>query len=161
LSFFNNLPKVDIRQKFAQSGHFSPIGLCKFNTKWVGLHFGRFFHKPFWNNHPTKNPSFSSKFSDVFGDGNISNLLLTQAMPPQQSLWTRVARFFLVPCTKTGENMPNYHKIYQMPIKVYQMAVKKQMSIKYTLQRPSKIYQNCEFWSENIPSGNPVVGKGL
>jgi hypothetical protein len=30
---------------------------------------------------------------------------------------SRVARFFLVQHTKTGKNVPNYHKIYQMSIK--------------------------------------------
>jgi hypothetical protein len=29
----------------------------------------------------------------------------------------RVARFFLAKYTKTGENIPNYRKIYQMSIK--------------------------------------------
>jgi hypothetical protein len=29
----------------------------------------------------------------------------------------RVARFFLLQHTKTGENIPNYHKIYQTAIK--------------------------------------------
>jgi hypothetical protein len=29
----------------------------------------------------------------------------------------RVARFFLLQNTKTGENVPNYHKLYQMSIK--------------------------------------------
>jgi hypothetical protein len=55
---------------------------------------------------------------------------------------------------KLSQNIPNAHKSISN-------GRKKQMSIKYTLQRPSKIYQNCEFWSENIPSGNPVVDKGL
>jgi hypothetical protein len=30
---------------------------------------------------------------------------------------TRVARFFLVQNTKTGKNIPNYYKLYQMSIK--------------------------------------------
>jgi hypothetical protein len=30
---------------------------------------------------------------------------------------SRVARFFLVQNTKTGKNIPNYHKLYQMSIK--------------------------------------------
>jgi hypothetical protein len=41
------------------------------------------------------------------------------------------------------------------------------MAVKYskwpnnipTIPRPSKIYPNWEFWSENIPSGNPVLAK--
>jgi hypothetical protein len=32
---------------------------------------------------------------------------------------TRVARFFLVQHTKTGENIPNDHKIYQIDIKYF------------------------------------------
>jgi hypothetical protein len=37
------------------------------------------------------------------------------------------------------ENLPNGHNIYQ------QLNCKK----------PTKIYQNCDFWFENKPSGNP------
>jgi hypothetical protein len=33
------------------------------------------------------------------------------------SVWTRTARFFLAQHTKTGKNIPNYHKLYQMAIK--------------------------------------------
>jgi hypothetical protein len=36
----------------------------------------------------------------------------------------RVARFFLVHDTKTGKNVPNEHKMYQMLIQFFQMAVK-------------------------------------
>jgi hypothetical protein len=32
----------------------------------------------------------------------------------------RVARFFLVQNTKTGKNIPNCHKMYQMAIKYFQ-----------------------------------------
>jgi hypothetical protein len=35
---------------------------------------------------------------------------------PEVDPTTRVARFFLVQNTKTGENIPNYHKIYQIGI---------------------------------------------
>jgi hypothetical protein len=35
-----------------------------------------------------------------------------------------VARFFLAQNTKTGKNIPNDHKTYQMAIKYFQMAVK-------------------------------------
>jgi hypothetical protein len=34
----------------------------------------------------------------------------------------RVARFFLVQLTKTGENIPNDHKIYQMAVKHFQWS---------------------------------------
>jgi hypothetical protein len=34
-----------------------------------------------------------------------------------------------------------------------------QMSIKHTsIAKPSKMYLNCNFWSKNIPSGNPAFG---
>jgi hypothetical protein len=26
----------------------------------------------------------------------------------------------------------------------------------FSIPRPSKIYPNCDFWFENVPSGNPV-----
>jgi hypothetical protein len=50
--------------------------------------------------------------------------------------YLRVARFFLVQHTKTGENIPNNHKISTSSI-----------------ARPSKIYPNWYFWFENKPSG--------
>jgi hypothetical protein len=31
------------------------------------------------------------------------------------------------------------------------------MAVKYTIARHSKIYPNCDFWPENIPSGNPTA----
>jgi hypothetical protein len=64
----------------------------------------------------------------------------------------RVARFVLVKNTKTGKNIPNYHKIYQMLIKHPNM---KMLGCFINIARPSKIYPNCYFWSENVPSGNP------
>jgi hypothetical protein len=44
---------------------------------------------------------------------------------------TRVARFFLVKHTKTGENIPDDHKIYQMAIKIPNGGKIDQMAIKY------------------------------
>jgi hypothetical protein len=32
-----------------------------------------------------------------------------------------------------------------------------QMALKCTIAGPSKIYPNCYFWFENIPSGNPAL----
>jgi hypothetical protein len=76
----------------------------------------------------------------------------------------RVARFFL-------KNIPNDHKIYQMAIiYIYHMAIiisngRKidQTIIKctpaFTIQRPSKIYPNLDFWFENKPSGNLAPGE--
>jgi hypothetical protein len=40
------------------------------------------------------------------------------------------------------------------------MAVKYNKSPKniptFSIARPSKIYPNCDFWFENLPSGNPA-----
>jgi hypothetical protein len=35
----------------------------------------------------------------------------------KREIASKVARFFLVQNTKTGENIPNYHELYQMSIK--------------------------------------------
>jgi hypothetical protein len=40
------------------------------------------------------------------------------------TLGSRVARFFLVQYTKTGENIPNDYKIYQMAIRYSQWPLK-------------------------------------
>jgi hypothetical protein len=48
---------------------------------------------------------------------------------PGVCFWGRIARFFLVQHTKTG-------RIYQI-------------TNKYTIAKPSEIYQNCDFWFEN------------
>jgi hypothetical protein len=76
---------------------------------------------------------------------------------------TRVARF------QTRKIIPKDHKVYQNTTKwytkrntkyMYQMIIKctKWPIIlpKFSTPRPSKIDQNCDFWYENIPSGNPV-----
>jgi hypothetical protein len=81
---------------------------------------------------------------------------------------SRVARFFLYFMYQ------NEGKFTKLPLN-YPMALKYghntfQMAIEYTnfflsmallnlptffFPRPSKIYQNLDFWFENIPSGNP------
>jgi hypothetical protein len=71
----------------------------------------------------------------------------------------RVARFFSVQFTSTGKNILNYHKIYQMSIKYIKWTknipnVHKIPILTSSIARPTKIYPNCDFWSENIPSGN-------
>jgi hypothetical protein len=63
----------------------------------------------------------------------------------------RVARFFLVQHTKTGENIPNDHKIYQMAINISNGRKIHQMDIKYT-----KFTQIGIFLFENEPSGIPA-----
>jgi hypothetical protein len=61
---------------------------------------------------------------------------------------TRVARFFLVQHTKTGEkltklpkNIPNYHKIYQRAVKYIP---------KFSIKRPSKTYKNIWIFGMQI-----------
>jgi hypothetical protein len=72
---------------------------------------------------------------------------------------TRVARFFLIHDTKTGKNVPNEHKKYQILIKhpnvhkIYQMPPN--ISTLSHL-RPSKISPNWDFWFEKKPPGNPA-----
>jgi hypothetical protein len=68
--------------------------------------------------------------------------------------------------TKPMENIPNGHQTYQITIKctklpqhipndfqIYQMAKK---FSKFFIARLSKMYENRDFWYENIPSGNPM-----
>jgi hypothetical protein len=59
----------------------------------------------------------------------------------------RVARFILLKNTKTGDNVPNEHKIYPMAKKYTKWQ-------KYSVPRPSKIYPNRDICYENIPSGS-------
>jgi hypothetical protein len=68
--------------------------------------------------------------------------------------------FFSAQNTKTGKNMPNDHKMYQMAIKIPfgRKIDKKAIKIPTSsTARPCKIYPNCEFWFENIPSGNTGI----
>jgi hypothetical protein len=43
--------------------------------------------------------------------------------------------------------LPNGHKIYPITLKYTSLSI----------LRPSKIYQNWDFWFENKPSGNPAL----
>jgi hypothetical protein len=55
----------------------------------------------------------------------------------------------------SGKNVPNEHKMYQMVIKYPKWPYN--IIIYYISNlRPSKIYPNWDFWSENKPSGNPA-----
>jgi hypothetical protein len=56
-------------------------------------------------------------------------------------------------CTKLTHNVPNGHRISQMPVKYFQWP--SNMSAFFNL-RPSKICPNWDFWFENKPSGNPA-----
>jgi hypothetical protein len=88
------------------------------------------------------------------------------------SVKSRVARFSLVQNTKTGKNIPDYHKIYQITTKytrlpqnipnghkIFPMAVIQtkwsKNLLRFSIARPSKIDQNWDFWFENKPSVNP------
>jgi hypothetical protein len=75
--------------------------------------------------------------------------------------------FLLAPNIPKWENtylhmyLPNYHKIYQMEVNNTKWIYIK-VAIKYTkFTIPSckitKINPNWDFWSENIPSGNPAL----
>jgi hypothetical protein len=79
----------------------------------------------------------------------------------------RVARFFLVHDTKTGKNVPDEYKMYQMNTKctkwaqnipnrhkIFQMAIK-YINIFQTKALQNLIYPNWDFRFENKPSGNP------
>jgi hypothetical protein len=68
---------------------------------------------------------------------------------------TRVARFFFVKRTKTGETIPNDHKYTKWLLNRQNGPIMDQMAIEYTnipisLQDPSKFTQNWEFWFENL-----------
>jgi hypothetical protein len=45
--------------------------------------------------------------------------MISPPAPEAITLGSSVARFFLVQNIKTGENIPNYHKIYKMAIKYF------------------------------------------
>jgi hypothetical protein len=66
----------------------------------------------------------------------------------------RVARFFFIQNTKTGEiyqmatKLPNGHKLYHIEV-IYSNVPT------FFVPRPSKFYPNLDFWFENKPSGNP------
>jgi hypothetical protein len=71
---------------------------------------------------------------------------------------TRVARFSLVQYTNTWKNIPNYHKIYQMAVnyvKWPENGPKVHKIYYFSTERLLNIFRNCDFWSENKPSGNP------
>jgi hypothetical protein len=64
----------------------------------------------------------------------------------------RVACFFLQQFTRTGKKNPNGHKRYQMALKYFKL----QWNIAtYYFSKPPRMYPYLDFWSENIPSGNP------
>jgi hypothetical protein len=53
------------------------------------------------------------------------------------------------------EDIPNSHNIYiPNSHKIYPM---KKINPIFSITRPSKIYPNRDFWSENKPSGSPAA----
>jgi hypothetical protein len=79
-------------------------------------------------------------------------------LAPLEKLSARVARFFLIQYTKMGENIPNYKNFTEWSQNIPNAQKIFQMTRKYTNisnLRTSNIYPNWDFWSENIPSGNP------
>jgi hypothetical protein len=69
----------------------------------------------------------------------------------------RVARFFLVQFTSAGKKT-NYRKIYQTATKYLKLRECPLCinMLTSSIAGPYKIYPNCDFWSENIPSGKPA-----
>jgi hypothetical protein len=55
---------------------------------------------------------------------------------------SRVARFFLTQCTKSGENIPNNQKIAKSPLKMQNCHKKFQLAIKHISLFHSKALQN-------------------
>jgi hypothetical protein len=64
----------------------------------------------------------------VLNDTIVTFLLCMYMCKPQKifvSAWIRVARFFLLQYSKTGESIPNYPRQYtKLPEAIYQMAIK-------------------------------------
>jgi hypothetical protein len=64
-------------------------------------------------------------------------------------------------------NLPKRGKIYQTTTQYTKMSIIYQMAVKLTkcpkntptsfIARPSKMYPNWNFWSENKPSGDPLL----
>jgi hypothetical protein len=78
----------------------------------------------------------------------------------KRDLTSRVARFFLVQHTKTGKNIPNNHKIYQLATKYtkwqYNRPNGHKMNQHLALRDPPKFAQIWIFGLKIMPSGNPA-----
>jgi hypothetical protein len=72
----------------------------------------------------------------------------------------RAARFFLAQkrakLYQISVKLPIGHKMHQMAV-IYSKWL--QNILTFSIPKPSKIYPNWNFWSENKPSGNPVRGR--
>jgi hypothetical protein len=102
------------RRKFAQSGH--PVHRFANFHQFLLHHFIRLSKGPsFWHLH-TYVPSNWDSMGCFDSPSNTCNYGLAGFIKSVPfCAWIRVARFFLV--QKTGKNIPNYNKIYQMSIK--------------------------------------------
>jgi hypothetical protein len=67
-----------------------------------------------------------------------------------------VARVSLVKFAKPGRNIPNYLKMYRMPVKYSKCTLNIPT---FSIPKSSKLNPNWDFWFENIPSGN--LGQNL
>jgi hypothetical protein len=70
----------------------------------------------------------------------------------------RVARISWYKIPKTGKLYQITTNYTKRPKDITKDSKVDQVSIKYTTARPSKFYQNLDFWFENKPSGNPGGG---
>jgi hypothetical protein len=73
--------------------------------------------------------------------------------------WAKTAsrqgcQIFLAATYQNGENIPNYHKMYQMATKYTKWPQCTKNIPKTSISRPPKIYPN--FWFENMQSGSPA-----
>jgi hypothetical protein len=66
---------------------------------------------------------------------------------------------FLVVTYQNGKYIPKHHIYTYMEVKYTKMDLKVPKwplyTPKFSILRPAQINQNCDFWSENMPSGNP------
>jgi hypothetical protein len=63
--------------------------------------------------------------------------------------------------TKSRKIYQNGHKPTRLPKKYTAIKIPNGHEVptpKFSIPRPSKIYQKWHFWPENIPSGNPEPG---
>jgi hypothetical protein len=55
--------------------------------------------------------------------------------------------------SQTTKNIPNGDEIEQLATKQNKWPQNKPI---FSVSRPCQMYPNCDFWSENMPSGNPA-----
>jgi hypothetical protein len=70
--------------------------------------------------HLCQNELLKNEPKNRFGFASLSGITELKKTVKNKVPEFRVARFFLLQNTKTGKNIPNYHKIYQMAIEYFQ-----------------------------------------